>query len=311
MRMPSSVIAYGCRYRAPLLKHHLLHFTTTNTTTTPTSTTTRRYHHPRLLRLGLPPLAVSTALSSCNLPNPSLFTGNSLCRRMERFWTGSGINKNKAMVEHLQQYGVIKSKKVAEVMETIDRALFVPDGTPPYVDSPMQIGYNATISAPHMHATCLQLLEDNLKPGMHALDVGSGTGYLTACFALMVGPEGRAVGVEHIPELVDSSIQNIKKSAAAPSLKEGSLSVHVGDGRLGWQEFAPYDAIHVGAAAPEIPPALIEQLKHGGRMVIPVGNIFQDLKVVDKNPDGSISVRDETSVRYVPLTSREAQLRGY
>lgn len=230
---------------------------------------------------------------------------------MERFWTGSGINKNKAMVEHLQQYGVIKSKKVAEVMETIDRALFVPDGTPPYVDSPMQIGYNATISAPHMHATCLQLLEDNLKPGMHALDVGSGTGYLTACFALMVGPEGRAVGVEHIPELVDSSIQNIKKSAAAPSLKEGSLSVHVGDGRLGWQEFAPYDAIHVGAAAPEIPPALIEQLKPGGRMVIPVGNIFQDLKVVDKNPDGSISVRDETSVRYVPLTSREAQLRGY
>lgn len=230
---------------------------------------------------------------------------------MERFWTGSGINKNKAMVEHLQQYGVIKSKKVAEVMETIDRALFVPDGTPPYVDSPMQIGYNATISAPHMHATCLQLLEDNLKPGMHALDVGSGTGYLTACFALMVGPEGRAVGVEHIPELVDSSIQNIKKSAAASSLKEGSLSVHVGDGRLGWQEFAPYDAIHVGAAAPEIPPALIEQLKPGGRMVIPVGNIFQDLKVVDKNPDGSISVRDETSVRYVPLTSREAQLRGY
>ncbi|CAL5362012.1 unnamed protein product [Camellia sinensis] len=314
--MPSSVIAYGCRYRAPLLKHHLLHFTTT----TPTPTTTRRYHHPRLLRLGLPPLAVTTALSSCNLPNPSLVTGNSLGRRMERFWTGSGINKNKAMVEHLQQYGVIKSKKVAEVMETIDRALFVPDGTPPYVDSPMQIGYNATISAPHMHATCLQLLEDNLKPGMHALDVGSGTGYLTACFALMVGPEGRAVGVEHIPELVDSSIQNIKKSAAAPSLKEGSLSVHVGEesvlwlviswnGRLGWQEFAPYDAIHVGAAAPEIPPALIEQLKPGGRMVIPVGNIFQDLKVVDKNPDGSISVRDETSVRYVPLTSREAQLR--
>lgn len=85
----------------------------------------------------------------------------------------------------------------------------------------------------------------------------------------------------------------------------------VADGRLGWPEFAPYDAIHVGAAAPDIPPALLEQLKPGGRMVIPVGNLFQYLKVVDKNPDGSISVRDETSVRYVPLTSREAQLRGY
>ncbi|KAH9720560.1 protein-L-isoaspartate O-methyltransferase 1 [Citrus sinensis] len=229
----------------------------------------------------------------------------------ERYWSGSGVNKNKAMVEHLQHYGVITSKKVSEVMETIDRACFVPDGTPPYVDSPMAIGYNATISAPHMHATCLQLLEENLKPGMHALDIGSGTGYLTACFALMVGPQGRAVGVEHIPELVASSIQNIEKSAAAPLLKEGSLSVHVGDGRKGWPEFAPYDAIHVGAAAPEIPQALIDQLKPGGRMVIPVGNIFQDLKVVDKNQDGSLSVWSETSVRYVPLTSRDAQLRGW
>ncbi|KAJ6875651.1 protein-L-isoaspartate O-methyltransferase 1 isoform X1 [Populus alba x Populus x berolinensis] len=230
---------------------------------------------------------------------------------VERFWSGSSINKNKAMVEHLQHYGVISSKKVSEVMETIDRALFVPDGTPAYVDSPMAIGYNATISAPHMHATCLQLLEENLKPGMHALDVGSGTGYLTACLALMVGPQGRAVGVEHIPELANSSLKNIEKSAAAPLLKEGSLSIHVGDGRQGWPEFAPYDCIHVGAAAPEIPQPLLDQLKPGGRMVIPVGNIFQDLKVVDKKEDGSISVRSETSVRYVPLTSRDAQLRGY
>lgn len=214
------------------------------------------------------------------------------------------------MVDHLKSYGVIKSKRVAEVMETIDRALFVPSGNPPYVDSPLSIGYNATISAPHMHAMCLQLLQENLQAGMRALDVGSGTGYLTACFGLMVGPQGRAVGVEHIPELVSSSITNIEKSAAGKLLKEGSLSVHLGDGRQGWPEFAPYDAIHVGAAASEIPQPLIDQLRPGGRMVIPVGNIFQDLKVVDKGLDGSISVRTETSVRYVPLTSRDAQLRG-
>ncbi|KAG6589408.1 Protein-L-isoaspartate O-methyltransferase 1, partial [Cucurbita argyrosperma subsp. sororia] len=226
----------------------------------------------------------------------------------KRFWSGSGIGTNKEMVENLQNYGVVRSKKVSEVMESVDRAFFVPDGVPPYVDTPVPIGYNATISAPHMHATCLQLLEKHLQPGMRALDVGSGTGYLTACFALMVGPKGRAVGVEHIPELVASSIKNIEKSAAAPLLKEGSLSVHVGDGRQGWAECAPYDAIHVGAAAAEIPPALIDQLKPGGRMVIPVGNIFQDLKVVDKDTDGSINIHDETSVRYVPLTSREAQL---
>ncbi|KAG5028145.1 hypothetical protein AAZX31_05G041600 [Glycine max] len=231
---------------------------------------------------------------------------------MEQYWSGSAINENKGMVDNLHRYGVITSRKVAEVMETIDRALFVPSGggLQPYVDSPMPIGYNATISAPHMHATCLQLLEKNLQPGMRVLDVGSGTGYLTACFALMVGPQGRAIGVEHIPELVSFSIENIQKSAAAQPLKDGSLSVHAGDGRQGWPEFAPYDAIHVGAAAPEIPQPLIDQLKPGGRMVIPVGNIFQDLKVVDKNSDGSISIRTETSVRYVPLTSKEAQLRG-
>ncbi|CAK9143948.1 unnamed protein product [Ilex paraguariensis] len=300
MRMPIllSRVAYGCRYCAPL-RHHLLN-----------STLHRHFHHRRQLRLPTLVSLSATVLSFCRHTNYSVSTGNSLFTKMERFWTGSGINKNKGMVEHLQSYGVFRSKNVAEVMETIDRALFVPDGTPPYVDSPMQIGYNATISAPHMHAMCLELLEQNLQPGMHALDVGSGTGYLTACFALMVGPQGRAVGVEHIPELSTTSIQNIQKSAAAPLLKEGSLSVHVGDGRLGWSEFAPYDAIHVGAAAPEIPQPLLDQLKPGGRMVIPVGKTFQDLKVVDKDLDGMIRVRSETSVRYVPLTSRESQLRG-
>lgn len=84
----------------------------------------------------------------------------------------------------------------------------------------------------------------------------------------------------------------------------------VTDGRQGYPEDAPYDAIHVGAAAPEIPKALIEQLKPGGRLVIPVGTFFQDLQVIDKKQDGSLSVRTETSVRYVPLTSREEQLRG-
>ncbi|KAL6559351.1 Protein-L-isoaspartate O-methyltransferase 2 [Orobanche gracilis] len=137
-----------------------------------------------------------------------------------------------------------------------------------------------------------------------------GTGYLTACFAVMVGPQGRVVGIEHIPELAESSIKNIEKSEAATLLKEGSISIHVGDGRQGWPDLAPYDAIHVGAAAPEIPPALIEQLKPGGRLVIPVGKTSQELKVVDKNTDSTLSVRVEFSVRYVPLTSREAQLRG-
>ncbi|KAJ0680279.1 putative protein-L-isoaspartate(D-aspartate) O-methyltransferase [Helianthus annuus] len=84
------------------------------------------------------------------------------------------------MVEQLQRCGIIQSKKVkkvVEAMESVDRALFVPDGSVAYEDSPMPIGFNATISAPHMHATCLQLLENNLQPGIHALNVSSGISY--------------------------------------------------------------------------------------------------------------------------------------
>jgi protein-L-isoaspartate O-methyltransferase len=89
-------------------------------------------------------------------------------------WSSGASDKNKSMVEQLQRYGIIRSSKVAEVMEAVDRGLFVPPGGSPYFDSPMPIGYNATISAPHMHAACLELLEKNLQPGMRALDVGSG-----------------------------------------------------------------------------------------------------------------------------------------
>ncbi|THU57329.1 hypothetical protein C4D60_Mb03t02360 [Musa balbisiana] len=148
-------------------------------------------------------------------------------------------------------------------------------------------------------------------PPFQSLVRNGGTGYLTACFAMMVGPQGRTVGVEHIPQLVASSINSIKRSAASSLLNDGSLSVHTADGRKGWPELAPYDAIHVGAASPDIPRALLEQLKPGGRMVIPVGNFFQDLKVVDKNDDGSVGVYSEASVRFVPLTSRAAQLQDY
>ena len=89
-------------------------------------------------------------------------------------WSSGASDKNKSMVEQLRRYGIIRSSKVAEVMEAVDRGLFVPPGGSPYFDSPMPIGYNATISAPHMHAACLELLEKNLQPGMRALDVGSG-----------------------------------------------------------------------------------------------------------------------------------------
>ncbi|CAI5953589.1 unnamed protein product [Closterium sp. NIES-64] len=220
------------------------------------------------------------------------------------------------LVSYLERIGVLRrggQSRAAQVMRQVDRGLFVPPGpwVHAYQDSPQTIGFNATISAPHMHAQCLELLENHLQPGMRALDVGSGTGYLTACFGLLLAPTGKAVGVEHIPELVERSKRDMARSAAGHLLESGVIALHTGDGRQGWLHDSPYDAIHVGAAAPEIPLALKQQLKEGGRMVIPVGTWSQDLLVVDKLPGGRFKESHVASVRYVPLTSKDEQLEGY
>lgn len=163
----------------------------------------------------------------------------------------------------------------------------------------------------------MELLKSNLYPGARVLDVGSGTGYLTACFAQLVSrgsnEEGRCVGIEHIPALVKSSHQNVEKDPESSKLLDkGIIKLVVGDGRLGWQEESPYDAIHVGAAAAQIPKALLDQLKIGGRLVLPVGpeGGLQVLAVIDKMPDGTVKRTDVTHVAYVPLTTPEKQERG-
>ncbi|CAO3621609.1 unnamed protein product [Cunninghamella echinulata] len=176
----------------------------------------------------------------------------------------------------------------------------------PYQDSPQTIGYGVTISAPHMHAYALEQLEKFLQPGMKALDVGSGSGYLTACMAEMVGPNGRAIGIEHISELVDYSIKNVRKRHS-DWIDSGRIKFVVGDGRLGYTEDAKYDCIHVGAASPKKPTELIEQLKAPGRLFVPVGQYQQNIIVYDKKEDGTVEEQKIMGVIYVPLTDADKQ----
>lgn len=221
-------------------------------------------------------------------------------------WRSRGLT-NADLIRQLQDHGIIKSERVAQALMATDRKHYVASNLEPYYDAPQRIGHGATISAPHMHAYALELLEPNLKSDSKVLDVGSGSGYLTACFARYIHQKenatGFVVGIEHHPKLVELGRANIK--ADDESLIDTKKVILVeGDGRQGYKEHAPYDCIHVGAAAPSTPQELINQLKPGGRMIVPVGpdGGTQYLEQYDKDSDGKVEKTRLMGVMYVPLT---------
>ena len=180
-------------------------------------------------------------------------------------------------------------------------------------DAPQPLSWGITISAPHMHARALSDLRDKLRPGCSALDVGSGSGYLSVAMANLVGPSGKVVGIDHVADLVAWSINNVCRDGKRALLDSGRLRLLVADGFNGYEEGAPYDCIHVGAAPPTIPPALKQQLKPGGVLLLPVGpeGGEQVFTRVTRSQDGASFVEEPLfGVRYVPLTTAERQLRG-
>ena len=215
--------------------------------------------------------------------------------------------KQAKLIASLKKEGMLYSKEVEDVMASIDRGDFAKFSK--YENHASLIGHGATISAPNIHSLALEIIKNHLKKGTRALDIGCGSGYLLVAFAkLMQESDAKVYGVEHIPELVNMSIENISKHYKH-YLDNGKINVILGDGREGLPNHAPFDVIHVGAAAEDVPKNLQEQLANGGRMIIPIGKAgFQRLTVIDKDKDGNIKKRKTLPVGFVPLTSKEKQV---
>ena len=181
---------------------------------------------------------------------------------------------------------------VLEAMRAVPRHEFVPAEVSgqAYADRSLPIGLGQTVSQPYIVALMTHLLE--VKPGDRVLEIGTGSGYQAAVLARLAG---EVYSVEIVEELARRAAQTLER------LGYTNITARIGDGYQGWAEHAPYDGIVVTAAPDQVPPALVAQLKPGGRLVIPVGGLFQDLMVIAKAADGTTTSTTIVPVRFVPL----------
>lgn len=203
------------------------------------------------------------------------------------------IKLREKMVEYQIEERDVKSKIVLDAMRKVPRHEFVPKKyrNEAYNDYPLPIGFGQTISQPYIVALMTELAE--VSKGEKVLEIGTGSGYQAAIAAEITDS---VYTIEIITELMESAQARLKQ------LSYKKINVKNADGYYGWKEHAPFDAILVTAAAEHIPPPLIEQLKEGGKMVIPVGHPLQvqNLMVVEKK-DGKVRSRNIIPVRFVPL----------
>jgi protein-L-isoaspartate(D-aspartate) O-methyltransferase len=195
------------------------------------------------------------------------------------------------LVETLREKG-IRDLSVLRAFERTPRHAFIPTGLRhrAYEDAPLPIGNGQTISQPFVHARYLELLE--LTGKERALEVGTGSGYQTVLLAHLVE---QVFSIERIPVLLQQAREAVQLAGVR------NVSFLLGDGSVGWREYAPYDAILVGAGAPAIPQPLVDQLAEGGRLLVPVGDRDEQRLVLARRVGEKIDTREIAPVRFVPL----------
>jgi len=214
-------------------------------------------------------------------------------------WThdDGAARRESFLVRRLIGQGV-RDPRVLAAFARVPRSFFVPEEAQDdaEADRPLDIGCGQTISQPYVVAAMIEALE--LTGRERVLEVGTGSGYATAILAEMLPVSAPVRTVEIIPDLAERARRVLLE------LGYQNVQVRVGDGALGWPEAAPFDAILVSAAPREVPPALLDQLAPGGRLVVPVGPSpeQQELQLWRRVPSGTLEKRGLMQVRFVPLT---------
>lgn len=222
---------------------------------------------------------------------------SSISRQTEKTADDPYQKKRYQMVKNQIERRGIRDELVLKAVQNVPRHLFVPNGIKDqaYIDSPLPIGEGQTISQPYIVAFMTEALKLNGEEKV--LEIGTGSGYQAAVLAEIAK---KVYTIEIVPTLARQAENLLKK------LGYKNVYLKIGDGYNGWSEHAPYDAIIVTAAPGHIPQPLIDQLKKGGRMIIPVGDFYQELIVITKQSDGTIKKESVLPVRFVPMTG-EAQ----
>lgn len=222
-----------------------------------------------------------------------LFTGCQPTGQSQRPSDEWGVQRERMVVAQLRNRD-IRERRVLDAMRRVPRHLFVPETlrADAYGDFPLPIGHSQTISQPYIVAFMTQALE--VETGHRVLEIGTGSGYQAAVLAELAGT---VYTIEIVEPLAVRATQTLEQ------LGYRNVQVRAGNGYLGWPEEAPFDRIMVTAAPDEVPPALVEQLKVGGLMAIPVGTTNQELRILRKTSTG-LETLETLPVRFVPMTGK-------